>query len=257
MAELEAVGDILGSKSFSEKLAEIHERHQAASVQMTSTGANQKTKPTDGETARARKEQKSRLETAGIRRRFVDVTFDSIEGHGLPQDMMIRRNYEQVKKYVEHLDEEVRAGHGIIMAGGYGTMKTTFAIAILREWLDMKETNYGLFVPMCSLIDRLFTLRDLNRQECSEYDKRIRSTPLLILDDLGGEDTDKKWVLAKVDSIITDRYNDNLATIVTTNFDKNALMGTYSGRIMDRLRSTSYFMAFGDGSQRQPLQMAW
>jgi len=224
---------------------------------MTSTGASQKTSPTAGEIELARKEQESRFKAAGIHRRFQDVTFEAIEERGLPQDMMIRRNYEQVKKYVDHLDEEVRAGHGIIMAGGYGTMKTTFAIAILRKWIDMKATNYGLFVPMCSLIDKLFTLRDFNRRECAEFEKRIRSTPLLILDDLGGEDTDKKWVLAKVDSIITDRYNDNLATIVTTNYDKDALLGTYSGRIMDRLRSTSYFMAFGNGSQREPLRMAW
>ena len=137
------------------------------------------------------------------------------------------------------------------MAGGYGTMKTTIAVAILRDWLD--KGHGGLIVPMCSLMDNLFTMRTLNRQEWASYEERIRKTSLLILDDLGGEDTDQKWVLGKVDSIITERYNKMLPTIVTTNLSSEELAGTYSARVIDRLQNTADLLMFTPGSQRRHL----
>jgi DNA replication protein DnaC len=126
------------------------------------------------------------------------------------------------------------------------------AIAILRQWLD--TGHYGLIVPMCSLMDNLYTLRSTNREEWAKYEFRLRSTPLLILDDLGGEETDKSWVSAKVDSIITERYNKMLPVIITTNLTQEELTGTYSGRVIDRLRNTSAYLTFDEKSQRRVMQ---
>lgn len=192
------------------------------------------------------------LEKAGIFRRFADVTFASIEAKGLPNNPSIRRNYERVKEYADHLAEEVRKGNGLILAGNYGTMKTTMAVAILRKWMDMD--HMGLMVPMCSLIDNLFTMQALNKEECARYEKRIRSIPLLILDDLGGENTDQSWIRSKVDSIITERYNKMLPTIITTNLGQGGLENAYSGRILDRLKSTSYYLRFDGESERLTLR---
>ena len=73
---------------------------------------------------------------------------------------------------------------------------------------------------------------------------------LLLIDDLGGENTDQSWVLAKVDSILTDRYNRQRPTIITTNLTQKELLGTYSGRLMDRLKSTSRLLVFRGSSER-------
>lgn len=191
------------------------------------------------------------LEKRGILRRFQGVTFAAIEARGLPEREDIRRNYAVVLEYARNLDANVRDGVGLIMAGGYGTMKTTMAVAVLRQWLD--GGHGGLLVPMVSLIDNLMTMRTLNRDEMARYEERIRKTALLVLDDLGGENSDQSWVLAKVDAIVTERYNRMLPTIVTTNLTKDKLADTYSGRIMDRLRSTSRYLAFGSGSQREAM----
>lgn len=190
-----------------------------------------------------------KLENAGIFRRFSAVTFDAIERRGLPPDESIRKNYGDVREYAENLEENIKRGYGLILSGTYGTMKTTMAVAVLRKWLE--SGHHGLLVPMCSLIDNLFTMRALNREEWAKYERRIRSTPLLVLDDLGSENTDQSWVLAKVDSIITERYNKMLPIIVTTNLSKDDLLGTYSGRIIDRLRNTSKYIAFNAASQRR------
>ena len=42
-----------------------------------------------------------------------------------------------------------------------------------------------------------------------------------------------------------------LPIIVTTNLSKEELAGTYSGRIMDRLRNTSQCLIFTGASQRK------
>jgi len=189
------------------------------------------------------------LESCGIYKRFQAVTFDAIERRGLPQDDTIRKNYAEVKDYAANLAENIKNGYGLILTGGYGTMKTTMAVAVLRAHID--AGGYGLFVPMCSLMDNLFTMRDLSREEWARYEKRIRSTQLLVLDDLGSEDTGRDWVKAKADSIITERYNKMLPIIVTTNLTQDELLNTYSGRIVDRLRNTSKCLTFGTGSQRR------
>ena len=198
-----------------------------------------------------RHDNAQRLEKAGIYRRFQGVTFDAIERRGVPNEPSIQSNYKRAKAYAANVEANVKAGRGLIMAGGYGTMKTTIAVAILRDWLD--KGHGGLIVPMCSLMDNLFTMRTLNRQEWASYEERIRKTSLLILDDLGGEDTDQKWVLGKVDSIITERYNKMLPTIVTTNLSSEELAGTYSARVIDRLQNTADMLMFSPGSQRRHL----
>lgn len=198
---------------------------------------------------RKAREQNRRLENAGIMKRYQNVTFENIERRGLPDNANIRKNYAAVKDYAKNLDSNMKNGYGLILAGGYGTMKTTMAVAVLQELISQGRS--GLMIPMCSLMDNLYTMRSLNREEWARYEMRIRSTPLLIIDDLGSENTDQSWVLAKVDSIITERYNKMLPVIMTTNLNKEELNGTYSGRIMDRLRNTSKYIAFYAESQRR------
>ncbi len=189
------------------------------------------------------------LEKAGIFKRFQGVTFDSIEQKGLPRDEELRENYGIVKSYAVALDENIANGTGLLLAGNCGTMKSTMAVAVLRHQLERGKA--GLFVPMCSLIDNLFTMQKLNKEEWAKYEFKIRITPLLVLDDLGSENTDQGWILSKVDSIVTERYNKMRPIIITTNLSKANLKGTYSGRLFDRLRSTSKSLVFRGESQRE------
>lgn len=213
--------------------------------------------PPSGETKPAagideEKERIKLLTSAGIMRRYQNVTFENIECRGLPKDEEIRHHYGVVKDYANHLEENLAKGYGLILAGNFGTMKTTMAVAVLQEWLA-KGKN-GLMVPMCSLIDNLYTMKALSLEEWARYEQKLRNTPLLIIDDLGAENTDQDWILAKVDSIITERYNKMLPVIITTNLGKNELAGTYSARIMDRLRNTSLYLAYNCESQRRTLR---
>ena len=234
-------------------LREVIERVKSASLQKRNVLNGQKKHP-DG-TEESEKERRDRIRTleyAGIMKRYQNVTFEAIERRGLPESDNIRHNYQAVKEYARNLKDNLKNGYGLILAGNYGTMKTTMAVAVLQECL--KLNRIGLLVPMCSLIDNLYTMKSLNKEEWARYETRIRSTPLLVIDDLGSENTDQSWILSKVDSIITERYNKMLPIIVTTNLDKDELAGTYSGRIMDRLKNTSQYLPFYAESQRRYLK---
>lgn len=204
------------------------------------------------EEERKAKDLAERTKRAEIPRRFRHATFAEIEKRGLPDNKSIRYNYEKVKAYAKDIRQNLDNGYGMILAGGPGTLKTTMAVAVLHHWIE--EGGRGCaFVPMPSLIDELYTLRNRDRREESSLLDRIRNARLLLLDDLGGENWRQDWIMAKVDDLVTKRYNDELSTIVTTNFTMQELKDTYAARIMDRFKSTCWYLEFAGGSQRPAL----
>ena len=123
---------------------------------------------------REKQERIRELENAGIMKRYRNVTFENIEKRGLPDNEDIRKNYKVVKEYAtRNLEWNLEYGFGLILAGNYGTMKTTMAVAVLQQWI--KDGHSGLLVPMCSLIDNLYTMRSLNREEWAKYEKIVNA----------------------------------------------------------------------------------
>ena len=176
------------------------------------------------------------LINAGIRERYADVSFNTLKIDG-----DIRENAKLIYTYTKKI------------AGGYGTLKTTLAVCVLKEYIN--RGGYGLFIPMSSLMDNLYSMKARNVEEWVTFENRLRNTNLLVIDDLGGEDTSAPWVLQKVHSIITERYNRKKTIIITTNFNKQELENTYSGRLIDRLKSTNYYIAFNSPSQRKVMNI--
>lgn len=188
------------------------------------------------------------LESHGITKRFQGVTFEALVARGIPRSL--EPGWKAVQEYRSQLKAATDEGMGLILTGNVGTGKTTLAVAILRELLETSTRRSGQIIPMISLIDNLVTMQRMDKTEAAEYEQRIRRCELLVLDDLGGENTTQPWVQAKVDSIITERYNRMKSIIVTTNLDPDALTKIYGGRIVDRLRSTCRVIRFSGQSLR-------
>ena len=174
------------------------------------------------------------LDKAGINRRYQNITFAEIANRGIPDNLVDQ--VEQVKKYVNRIDHYAHYGQGIILKGPPGTLKTTLAVAVLREWLD--RGNRGLFVTMAGLFDRINVLKTKNKAEWAAYERNLHEIGLLVLDDLGAEDS-SPWDIAKLDAIICERYNRAKPTIITTNMNNEEIKAAYNDRIYDRLRSTA------------------
>ena len=206
---------------------------------------------------KARAEEEKRLkearaiEEANIPRRYALACMAGIKNNMPTADDWVTDCWLPVHSYVHRLDEHIAEGNGLILYGSRGRMKTTLAVAVLRE--NLRRGRGGYFVPMCSLVDMLRSKWDRDPTEAAAFDARLRNTSLLVLDDMGAEGVDKDWVLNKIQSIITDRYNAMKSTIITTNLTKDQLNDTYAGRIIDRLKETTLSVEFRGESFRQSL----
>ncbi len=120
----------------------------------------------------------------------------------------------------------------LLFIGGYGCGKTHLAGAIANDALNKRVPLYFAVVP--DLLDYLRATFDPNSE--ASYDERfdaIRNVPLLILDDLGTENS-KPWAREKLYQIINHRYNAKLPTVITTNNDLDSLDGRIRSRLLDR-----------------------
>lgn len=182
---------------------------------------------------------------AGICKRHRDVTLDSIKKRGIPSE--IKEEAATVYKYAANLKENVDKGVGLFLKGGVGTLKTTLAVAVMRKGIDLNIKTR--FLPMVSLVDTIMSFKD-NPAERAMFEKELLTTPILVLDDLGAE-MSRDWVVAKIDAIITERYNRMLPTIITTNLGTAELKERYTKRMIDRLNEISVAVVFKSKSMRK------
>lgn len=193
------------------------------------------------------------MEEANIPRRYASASMEAIKANMPSADNWVTDCWLPVHSFVNRLDANIAHGIGLLLYGARGRMKTTLAVAVLQE--NLRQRRGGYFVSMCSLIDTLRSKWDRDKNEADALDHRLRTTSLLILDDMGAEGIEKDWVLNKIQSIITDRYNAMKSTIITTNLTKDELMNTYTGRIIDRLRETMIAVEFTGKSFRHSLNI--
>lgn len=178
----------------------------------------------------------------GVPKIFLDVSLKSI------QKVIAKENIKDFNiaiEYAKNIDKNVKNGYGLWFAGGVGTMKTSTAVSILKYYHD--KTGYGKMICMCDLVNEIFAKNSNWADKETEY----TNTNLLLVDDLGGEYNKTDWIVAKVDSIFSARYNKGLATIITTNLSFNELMKIYPARMIDRILSKCYLLTFAGASKRK------
>ena len=105
---------------------------------------------------------------------------------------------------------------GLLLTGPSGVGKTHLGVAALRE-----VVKKGIHSRFCDY-------RELLKQIQNSYNPSVQATELdvlkpvfeakvLLLDDLGAVKP-SEWVWDTVSLVLNTRYNDNLTTIITTNF---------------------------------------
>lgn len=200
-----------------------------------------------GTTNRTRSDEpkKLNLDSYGIYARYHGSTFENIE-KVIPAER--RAMFDECRHYAKNFGEYKKDGVGMILKGPVGTGKTSLAVAILQEVI--REYGGGVFIPMASLLDNLLTMSKRDTEEAVRFENRVRSTPLLVLDDLGAE-YENNWVRTKVDAIITERCNRLLPIIITTNLKAEEIMSTYQERVYDRLKGCSLVVNFAGDSMRK------
>ena len=158
--------------------------------------------------------------------RFTFDTFCS-DGHGLSAERQRNLSYahQEAVSYARRLEG------WLLLMGGYGSGKTHLAAAIANEVLV--RGIVPLFVTVPDLLDYLRGAYAPDASQAySDRFEQIRTTQLLILDDLGTENA-TPWALEKLFQLLNYRYMARLPTVVTTNQELERIDPRLRSRLAD------------------------
>lgn len=200
---------------------------------------------------RQRQIQESRLRFASIPETYKDVTFKDITAkyYTKPESKKkIKDVVENVKWYLERLDENIESGKGIYFwSQTKGSGKTMLAAALANELIN----NYKRFCKFATSLDILDEIRATydNREESeSKLLNDLVFTDFLVIDDFGTERA-SDWAGEKFYQIVNKRYINKKVTFFTSNYDLKSLK--YDDRITSRIRERTYIVHFPEESVRE------
>lgn len=176
----------------------------------------------DGNTSAARecacvpaKRLGQQLKKAGLPQRYCSITLDDyVLSETSPQSLRIAA--QQARRYV---DEYVpgQTNPGLLFVGSVGVGKTHLAVSVLRELVTTKGVS-GSFYDFRELLTKVKATYQPGSSmgELSVLEPVMRSE-IVVLDELGAM-KQTEWVTDCIEQILNARYNDNKATIITTNY---------------------------------------
>lgn len=162
-------------------------------------------------------------ERAELPLRFRDLRLDT---HPLEE------NYPELFK---RFKSETLARTSWFFRGENGTGKTGLAVSMVKYYLD--HIPFGSFVPTVLFKTVPDLISDLtstwNNREANEATilKRLAEIGILILDDLGKEESgDRGWILSRLYQVINSRHGNYMTTIFTSNDKISKIGGTETGK---------------------------
>lgn len=160
--------------------------------------------------------------------------FSLRENEKLPVDE--QRSLEKAFKACQQFAEKP---HGwLVLTGTYGTGKTHLAAAIGNYRAAYGENPIFIVVP--DLLDHLRST--FNPNSSVSYDhlfEEVRSTPLLILDDLGTQNS-SPWAKEKLFQLLNYRYEARLPTVITSSLSLDEIDPRIRSRMVDGRRCEIY-----------------
>ncbi len=153
--------------------------------------------------------------------------FSLREPEGLSPEIQL--NLEKVFRLAQEFAERP---HGwLVMTGSYGCGKTHLAAAIGNYRKGMGDDPVFVVVP--DLLDHLrATFSPASTTSYDEMFNRVKSAPILIMDDLGTQSA-TPWAREKLYQIFNERYNAKLPTIITMSSNFEDLDARIRSRMLD------------------------
>lgn len=187
------------------------------------------------------------LGKSGIKKRYLSRTIDSFS-----VTAENKKSFEVATDYIKNFREYFTQGKGLYLEGLCGTGKTHLAIAIALAII-----NTGVPVICKTSIDILGDIKRCYERNSEVTEEEVleayKTVDLLIIDDLGKEQV-TEWSVPVLYSILNERYEALLPTIITTNYNTTALAEKLSAK-GDAETATAIISRFVESSKR--VTMSW
>ncbi|TET75875.1 MAG: AAA family ATPase [Dehalococcoidia bacterium] len=160
---------------------------------------------------------------------LADKTFETFDTRGMNADEKGRESLQTAWREARQFAESPE--NWLVFLGVHGCGKTHLAAAIANHQLRSGRPVFFAVVP-----DLLDHLRSTYSPESKvTYDRvfeEVKTSPLLILDDLGTESS-TPWAQEKLYQTLNYRYNSRLATVITVAGFLEGIEGRLSSRLQD------------------------
>jgi DNA replication protein DnaC len=142
---------------------------------------------------------------------------------------------DKINKIAQWLTDKTKKA-SLLLYGKIGTGKSMFAYAIKDTINELYYNPSTETIASCIKSDKI---AELGKQGNNEELKKLHKKTVLIIDDLGfdGNDGTVNYYGTKDNPLITlldDRYEQQLCTIITTNLDMNQIRDIYGVKIESR-----------------------
>lgn len=199
------------------------------------------------EQERRKQKIESILGKSGIKKRYLSRT---IESFAVTAEN--KKSFDIVTDYINNFKKYSAQGKGLYLEGPCGTGKTHLAIAIALAII-----NTGIPVICKTSIDILSDIKRCYERNSEVTEEEVleayKTVDLLIIDDLGKEQV-TEWSVPVLYSILNERYEALLPTIITTNYNTTALAEKLSAK-GDAETATAIISRFVESSKR--VTMSW
>jgi DNA replication protein DnaC len=198
------------------------------------------------------------LDDARVPRRYRECEFQNYDAYG-EFALSLAGAKSMAMRYAE---EYPLSDRGLLFMGPPGVGKTHLAVATLRRLLIDKRVP-SMFCDVQDLLRQLQATFD-RQSGMTQLDllQPVLQTELIVLDDLGGRQF-SPWLEETLAHIITTRYNDKKATLVTTNYIDDpsthktpTLEDRIGPRVRSRLHEMCHLVLIKAGDFRRAVKLA-
>lgn len=203
-------------------------------------------------------ELRYQMEMSRIPKRYRKFTIDN-----LGDDTV---HIKSLRKYCETVLQRVQGGQGIYLYGNTGSGKTTALCAVAMTYIaesskqalriGKRTGQMTLFINIPEMLDgikRGFDDIDTAGQ-WNDILTAARTTPLLVLDDIGSEKP-TEWSRERLTQLIDTRFNNELCTLISSNLSLPELKEHIDpiGRITSRIAGMTVPINYIGPDRRQML----